>query len=64
MVELSNFAKCGKNSKNVGYGHLESNGLIGAEIDEFRQKLKKLEFWPKFELLEVPGCYWDRFRII
>ena len=31
-------------SKNDRYGHLESNALIGIEFDEFRLKLKNLEF--------------------
>ena len=30
-----------RSSANYRYGNLESNGLIGIEFDEFRQKLKK-----------------------
>ena len=33
-----------RSRKNDRYGHSESNALIGIEFDEFRQKLKNLEF--------------------
>ena len=51
-------------SANDRYGHLESNGLIGIEFGEFRQKIEKLGISATFKLLEVPGCYLDRFRSI
>ena len=49
-------------SANTRLGHLELNPLIGIDICEFREKLKKIAVSSKFKLLVVPGCYLDRFR--
>ena len=45
-------------SKNDRSGHSESNALIGIEFDEFRQKLKNLEFRQASIFWESLGAIW------
>ena len=40
---------------------LESNALIGIEFDEFRQKLKNLEFLQNSSFWQSPGTIWIDF---
>ena len=47
-----------RSRKNDGYGHLESNALVDIEFDEFRQKLKNLEFRPNSIFWESLGVIW------
>ena len=44
--------------KSDRYGHLESNGLIDIEFDEFRKKLKNLEFRQNSIFWESMGAIW------
>ena len=47
-----------RSRKNDRYGHSESNGLIGIEFYEFRQKLKNLEFRQNSIFWESLGAIW------
>ena len=44
--------------ENYRYGHLESNALIGIDFDQFRQKLKNLEFRQNSIFRESMGAIW------
>ena len=60
-----------RSSANYRYGHLESNGLIGIEFDEFSQKIVKIlekwinsSFWTSLGAIWIDPVSFEAFRSI